>query len=61
MIHRVTDDTTRDEIAGLLADVCREAKRCPRIVERFTTDKPTDWSEHHELIDALLGDWLAAT
>lgn len=59
-VLRVTDETSRAFLADLIAETNRKAKRQQRIVERFTTDKPSAWSELHQDLDALLTDYLSA-
>jgi hypothetical protein len=50
-ILRVSDETTRAEIAAMLAVLRTEQKRAPAcMVERY-----------HERYNALLSDWLAAS
>jgi hypothetical protein len=53
-VIRVTDDTTWDELASALANVCARAKRVPRVVG--SEKLPTEWDTRHEQIDALLTD-----
>lgn len=52
---RVTDDTSRAEIAEALVHANAAAKRKPRVVgdEKI----PTAWDHCHEILDALLEDW----
>ena len=55
---RVTDATTRSELAALLADACHAAKR--EIPKAGTVDYPTKYDRRHQIIDALLSDWEKA-
>lgn len=57
---RVTDESTKAEIASLLLLACADTKRLQRIVERFTTDEPSAWSDAHCFLDELLTDWERA-
>lgn len=59
-VLRVTDETSREVLADLIRETNRLAKRQQRIVERFTTDKPSAWSDYHLDLDALLTDWESA-
>lgn len=54
---RVSDETTRAEIAEALAHVNRRAKRVPRV---FGVAAPSAWDELHDMLDHLLDDWRAA-
>jgi hypothetical protein len=56
----VTDQSTRAEIASVLAEANYHAKRKPKVIETFTEDPPTAWSEAHSLIDCLLDDYELA-
>lgn len=57
---RITDDTTRDELAEYLTNLNNHAKRQPRIVEKSYLDRPTDWTKAHRRMDGPLDDWLLA-
>lgn len=57
---RVTDDSTRDEIAEALGWTNLSAKRQQRIIERFMTDEPSAWTRMHRKLNAMLDDWQAA-
>jgi hypothetical protein len=59
-IVRVTDNTPKAEIEGLLVMANADTKRLPRIIERFTTNPPSDWSDAHAFLNELLDDWQAA-
>jgi len=59
-VVKVTDQTTRAEVAGVLATANWHAKRKPKVIETFTSDPPTAWSHAHDLIDHLLTDWEQA-
>ena len=59
-VIRVTDDTTRAELATALGHLCAHAKRQQRIVERFEQDPPSAWTKAHRRINALLTDWERA-
>lgn len=52
-----TEVTSRAEIAEVLAEANREAKRKPCVVRKFKADPPTAWDEAHEFINALIEDW----
>lgn len=54
------DAVGRDDLAEYLLNVCAFAKRQQRIVERYTTDRPSEWTKAHRLMDGPLDDWLAA-
>lgn len=55
---RVTDDTTRAELAEAMAHVLRLAKReMPKV---GTAEYPTPWDTRHATLDALLTDWEQA-
>lgn len=56
----VTDDTTADELAECLTHMCAFAKRQQRIVERLSTDEPSEWTKAHRRMDGPLDDWLKA-
>ncbi len=60
MTIRVTDDTTRHELAEAIDNLNRSAKRAQHIVEKFSDDEPTEWTRWHRRIDALLEDWMKA-
>lgn len=57
---RVTDGTPKREIADLLLMACADTKRLPRIIERFTTNPPSEWSDAHAFLNELLDDWQNA-
>lgn len=57
-IIRVTDDTTRDQIAEACGHVCASAKRLPRVVG--TAECPTLWDRLHAKLDVLLDEWQAS-
>lgn len=55
---RITDDSTRGEIAEALTHLNRRAKReFPRI---GTAEHPTPWDRRHTALDNLLDDWRSA-
>lgn len=56
-VVKVTDQTTRAEIAGVLATANYEAKRKPHVLG---VASPSAWDEAHSLIDCLLTDWEQA-
>lgn len=51
---KVTDDTTRDDIAEALRHVCAYAERQPHVIGWST------WERAHERIDQLLTDYEQA-
>lgn len=57
-VVKVTDQTTRAEIAGVLAEANWHAKRKPHVVGDETL--PTAWDVAHDLLDHLLTDWERA-
>lgn len=59
-VIRVTDETTRAELEEALANLNLAAKRAPHVVEKRTTDRPTEWTRRHAALDAVLTDWQAA-
>lgn len=51
-VLKVSDDTTREELAVAIGSVCDRAKRIPHVVG---TDRlPTEWDRRHEQINAML-------
>lgn len=54
----VTDETTRAEMADLLAMANRDTKRLPCVVG--SREFPTPWDDAHEFLNELLDDWQAA-
>jgi hypothetical protein len=56
-VIRVTDQSTRAEIADVLAMANYQAKRKPHVLGKV---QPSAWDECHKLIDELLQDWLDA-
>lgn len=54
MVVLITDETTRAQIAEVLAEANRHAKRKPHVLGVVG---PSAWDECHSLIDALLEDW----
>jgi hypothetical protein len=56
-IVKVTDTSTRAEIADVLAEANYQAKRKPHVLGVVG---PSAWDEAHSLIDCLLQDWLDA-
>ena len=52
---RVTDDSTREEVAQVMSRVNAAAKMGPPVVGR--SDRPTLWDRRHELLNAMLTDW----
>lgn len=55
-VVKVSDTSTRAEVQGVIADANYWAKRKPRVIETFTTDKPTAWSHAHDILNSLLDD-----
>lgn len=55
---RITDDTTRTELADALAYVNHEAKRAPHVLG--TAEYPSKWDQRHAMLDALLTDYWDA-
>lgn len=56
---RITDDSTRDELAEALTHCCRTAIRAPHVFG--DPDRPSTWDVAHKRLDALLDEWEAAT
>ena len=54
---RVTDESTRDEVAEAMTYVNGCAKESPRVIG--TLEEPTLWDRRHELLNAMLTDWQA--
>lgn len=54
---RVTDETTRDELASALANVCARARRIPHVVGSETL--PSEWDRRHETLNQLLTEYFA--
>jgi hypothetical protein len=57
-IIRVTDETTRAEIAEALTNLGHVARREFPVVG--TPRAPTPWDRRHQAINALLDDWERA-
>lgn len=57
-IVRITDDTTRADLAVTIAIQCEAAKAISR--RGYTGTRGAEYRIVHERIDVLLGDWLAA-
>lgn len=55
-VVRVTDDTTRDELAETLRLLNDAAKRVPHV---RGVCSPSSWDVQHARIDAVLDEWLA--
>lgn len=56
---RVTDTSTREELAEAMTNLCARARREMPVVG--TADLPTPWDKRHEALDALLTDWEQAS
>jgi hypothetical protein len=54
---RVTDETTRDELASALANVCARARRIPHVVGSETL--PSEWDRRHATLNELLTEYFA--
>lgn len=57
-VIRVTDDTTKAELAEALTNLSHTAQREFPVVG--TEDVPTPWDCRHRVINALLCDWERA-
>jgi hypothetical protein len=57
---RITDDTTPEELAEAITQMCAWAKRQQRLIAQFDADDPTDWDKAHRRMDGPLDDYLAA-
>ena len=55
---RITDESTKSEIAEALGYANHTAKREMPVVG--TPTAPTPWDQRHKLIDSLLYDWQRA-
>lgn len=55
-VVRVTDDTTRAELAETLRLLCDAAKRLPHVQGVCA---PSSWDIQHARIDAVLDEWVA--
>lgn len=58
-VIRVSDDSTRADIAEAMTNLCARARREMPVVG--TVDLPTPWDKRHEALDALLTDWEQAS
>lgn len=58
---RVTEDTTRADLAEAIANLNRTAKRQMYVVEKFTTDPPSKWSQMHARLNDLLTEHETAS
>jgi hypothetical protein len=56
-VVKVSDTSTRHEIAEVLAEANYHAKRKPHVLGVVG---PSAWDVAHDLIDALLDDWEQA-
>jgi hypothetical protein len=54
---RVTDESTRAEVAEAMVYVNDRAKHTPHAVG--TAEHPTLWDRRHSLLNAMLTDWEA--
>ena len=52
---RVTDESTRAEVAEAMVYVNDRAKSTPHVVG--TVEEPTLWDRRHDLLNAMLTDW----
>jgi hypothetical protein len=57
---RVTDDTTKADLAEAITNLAVKAKHEQHIVERYSNDEPTAWSMRHRAINAALDYWQRA-
>lgn len=57
-VTRITDDTTREELAECLLHLCDHAKRQPHVLG---VTQPSNWDVAHQRIDRVLADWETAT
>lgn len=57
-IVKITDDTTRAELAEALTNLSHAAQREFPVVG--SEDAPTPWDRRHRTINQLLHDWQAA-
>lgn len=57
-VIRVTEASTREELAEALLNLCARARREMPVVG--TELLRTPWDKRHEAIDALLEDWQKA-
>jgi hypothetical protein len=58
-VLRVTDDSTREEIAEAITHCCRTAVRAPHVISP-DPDRPSQWDIAHVRLNALLAEWEAA-
>ena len=58
MTVRITDETTRHEIAEALSNMCARAQREMPVVG--TEELPTPWDKRHAALDELLTQWSKA-
>ena len=59
-VVKITDDTTKAELAEYLTNLNAFAKRQPHVMEKSYLDRETDWTKAHRRMDGPLDDWLAA-
>jgi hypothetical protein len=52
---RITDDSTRAEVAEAMVFINQGTKRSAPVIG--TSDDPTAWDRRHMLLDAMLTDW----
>ena len=55
-VVRVTDETTREELAETLRLLNDAAKRVPHVKGVCS---PSSWDVQHQRIDAVLDEWIA--
>ena len=60
MTALVTGITVREAMVSELIALAHEAHRMPYVVRKFTTDRPTEWDQIHEvdinrMLDMLVG------
>ena len=57
-VVRVTDETTRAELAATIALLCEDAKALSRRGKAWDGDP--EWARLHEILGAVLEDWERA-
>lgn len=58
-VLRITDDTTKAELAEALTHACAYAIRLPHVMSRDDRH-PSQWDRAHRRLDSLLDDYQRA-
>ena len=54
------DAATADDLAEHLTNLAAFARRQPYVIEKFTDDRPTNWTKAHRRINEALDRWQLA-